>query len=74
MTQMSVKRTDRIRNPTLRSKRGIIDIGQKAARLKWDWVGHVSRKHPHRWVNVSTHTPGVEDAAETGTEKGDEMT
>ena len=51
---LSVKRTDRIRNTTLRSKTGIIDVGNKAARLKWNWAGHVSRMHPDRWANVTT--------------------
>lgn len=24
---------------------GITDVGRKTVRLKWDWVGHVSRMH-----------------------------
>ncbi|KAJ2948721.1 hypothetical protein O0L34_g7979 [Tuta absoluta] len=40
---LGVKKIDRIRNTTLRSKTGIIDVGKKSAKLKWDWAGHVCR-------------------------------
>ncbi|XP_047995316.1 uncharacterized protein LOC125233366 [Leguminivora glycinivorella] len=45
---------DRIRNTTLRSKTRIADVGEKTARLKWDWAGHVCRMHQDRWANIST--------------------
>ena len=51
---LGVKRSDRIRNTTLRSNTGITDVGKKAARLKWDWAGHVSRMQNDRWAKVST--------------------
>ncbi|XP_063619671.1 uncharacterized protein LOC134792332 [Cydia splendana] len=35
---LGVRRTDRIRNTELRSKTGIVDVGMKAAMLKWDWA------------------------------------
>lgn len=51
---LGVTRMDRIRNTTLRSKTGIVDVGRKAAKLKWDWAGHVCRMHRERWANVAT--------------------
>ncbi|KAI8441227.1 hypothetical protein MSG28_014876 [Choristoneura fumiferana] len=51
---LSVKRTDRIRNTTLRSKTCIADVGRETARLKWDWAGHICRMHPKRWAQVTT--------------------
>lgn len=32
---LGVKRAEKIRNATLRSKTGIVDVGNKAAKLKW---------------------------------------
>ena len=51
---LGVKRTDRVRNTTLRSKTRIADVGEKTARLKWDWAGHVCRMHPDRWASQAT--------------------
>ena len=51
---LGVKRIDRIQNTTLRSKTGIVDVGVKTARLKWDWAGHVCRMHPQRWAKLAT--------------------
>ncbi|KAJ8727801.1 hypothetical protein PYW08_016186 [Mythimna loreyi] len=52
-SMLGVKRTDRIRNDVLRSMTGIIDVGKKAARLKWDWAGHVSRMQGDRWASIA---------------------
>ncbi|KAJ2950316.1 hypothetical protein O0L34_g11682 [Tuta absoluta] len=51
---LGVKRMDRVRNTTLRSKTRITDVGKKAAKLKWDWAGHVCRMHPERWAKLTT--------------------
>ncbi|KAJ2937401.1 hypothetical protein O0L34_g19084 [Tuta absoluta] len=51
---LGVKRIDRVRNTTLRSKTGIMDVGKKSAKLKWDWAGHVCRMHPDRWAIIAT--------------------
>ncbi|XP_061723667.1 uncharacterized protein LOC133529882 [Cydia pomonella] len=51
---LGIKLTDRIRNTTLRSKTRIADVGEKTARLKWDWAGHVYRMHPERWASIAT--------------------
>ena len=37
--------SDRIRNTTIRSKIGIVEVGNKTVSLKWQWAGHV-------WVSV----------------------
>lgn len=42
---LGVKRQDKTQNTTLRFNTGIMDIEEKAARLKWDWVGLISRMH-----------------------------
>ncbi|KAI5642043.1 hypothetical protein NE865_05735 [Phthorimaea operculella] len=36
------------------SKAGIIHVGKKSARLKWDWAGHVCRMHPDTWAILAT--------------------
>lgn len=51
---LGVKRQDRVRNTTLLSKTGIIDVAKKAAMLKWDWAGHVNSMHCDRRAIVST--------------------
>ncbi|PZC78256.1 hypothetical protein B5X24_HaOG202328 [Helicoverpa armigera] len=51
---LGIKRTDRIRNTVIRSRTGVADVGQKAATLKWNWAGHVSRMHPERWATIIT--------------------
>ncbi|KAI5652175.1 hypothetical protein NE865_00513 [Phthorimaea operculella] len=43
-----------LKNTTLRSKTRITDVGKKAARLKWDWAGHVCRMHTERWAKIAT--------------------
>ncbi|XP_041981022.1 uncharacterized protein LOC121734476 [Aricia agestis] len=45
---------DRIRNTTLRSKTRLMDVGRKAAGLKRNWAGHVTRMHPDRWARLVT--------------------
>lgn len=53
----------------LRSMTGIVDMGRKAARLKWDCVGHVSWMLPEKWANVPTlGCPRTEGADGTGRE------
>ncbi|PZC72867.1 hypothetical protein B5X24_HaOG210392 [Helicoverpa armigera] len=51
---LGIKRTDRIRNTVIRSRTGVADVGRKAATLKWNWAGHVSRMHPERWATIIT--------------------
>ncbi|KAL0803449.1 hypothetical protein ABMA28_017178 [Loxostege sticticalis] len=51
---LGIRRTDRVRNTTIRSQTGITDISKKTAKLKWEWAGHVSRMHPGRWSQVIT--------------------
>ena len=51
---LGVRRPDRIRNTTLRSKTRITDITEKVANLKWEWAGHVCRMHPERWAKATT--------------------
>nr|XP_049706068.1 uncharacterized protein LOC126056577 [Helicoverpa armigera] len=33
---------------------GVADVGRKAATLKWNWAGQVSRMHPERWATIVT--------------------
>lgn len=56
---LGLKRIDRVRNTVLRSMTGITDVGNKSARLKWDWAGHVSRMPPDSWATI--YTPWVPD-------------
>jgi endonuclease/exonuclease/phosphatase family metal-dependent hydrolase len=51
---LGVKLMDRIRNTTLRSKTQIIDVARKAAKLKWDWAGHVCRMPSELWAKTAT--------------------
>lgn len=47
----------------LHSKTGILDVGIKAAKFKWDWVGHVNTE---RWAKAITEwiPTDTEDDAE----------
>jgi hypothetical protein len=38
----------------LRTKTGIVDVGARTAKLKWDWTGHVCQMHAERWANLAT--------------------
>ncbi|PZC76499.1 hypothetical protein B5X24_HaOG204519 [Helicoverpa armigera] len=38
----------------IRSKTGIVDVGSKSAKLKWDWASHIYRIHPDKWANITT--------------------
>ncbi|KAL0852533.1 hypothetical protein ABMA27_017019 [Loxostege sticticalis] len=51
---LGIKRTDKVRNTSIRSKTGIVDVGVKAAKLKWEWAGHVCRMHPDKWTQIVT--------------------
>ena len=51
---LGVKRTDRIRYPTLRSKTQITDVAKKAAKLKWNWAGYVCWMLNELWVKIVT--------------------
>lgn len=51
---LGVKLTDRVRNTLLRSKTQIADVGVKAAKLKWDWAGHVCRMPDELWARITT--------------------
>ena len=50
---LNVKLTDRIRNTILRSRTQIADVAHKAARLKWDWAGHVCRMPLQLWARIA---------------------
>ena len=50
---LGVKLTDRVRNTILRSKTGIADVAEKAAKLKWDWAGHVCRMPDKLWAQIA---------------------
>ncbi|XP_022832295.1 uncharacterized protein LOC111360566 [Spodoptera litura] len=47
---LGVRLSDRIRNTTLRSTTKIVDVGHKAAGLKWNWAGHVCRMSHERSI------------------------
>ncbi len=51
---LGIKLSDRVRNSDIRSKTGIADVGRKAAKLKWDWAGHVCRMGLERWTKIVT--------------------
>ena len=52
---IGAKRTDRIRNTTLRSITQVTDVGVKTAKLKWECAGYVSRMQTERWAKIVTH-------------------
>lgn len=51
---LGVKLIDRIRNTILRSRTQIADVTQTAAKLKWDWAGHVCRMPDEKWAKTTT--------------------
>uniref|UniRef100_A0A2H1VD89 SFRICE_013508 n=1 Tax=Spodoptera frugiperda TaxID=7108 RepID=A0A2H1VD89_SPOFR len=54
---LGVRLSDRLRNTTLRSMTKIIDVGHKAASLKWSWAGHVCRMSNERWHDSTDWSP-----------------
>ncbi|KAJ2954579.1 hypothetical protein O0L34_g2871 [Tuta absoluta] len=53
-SMLGLKRTDRVRNTILRSKTKISDAAHSAAKLKWDWAGHVCRMPDELWAKITT--------------------
>ena len=45
---------DRIRNEVIRRRSGVVDIGSRIARLKWQWAGHLMRCSDGRWSHKIT--------------------
>ena len=74
---LSVKRTDRIRNTTLRSKTGMIDVAQQGC-PDLNGTGRVTSAFvcilTGGQMSLRNGYLKVEDAAEAGPEKGGEMT
>ncbi|GBP09530.1 Putative uncharacterized transposon-derived protein F52C9.6 [Eumeta japonica] len=50
---LNVKRSDRIKNHTIRKKTNVIDITSKIRRLKWQWAGHMIRGE-EKWSKIVT--------------------
>lgn len=51
---LKIRRTDRIRNTTVRSRTGITDVIDRAKELKWNWAGHIVRLNDDRWTKMTT--------------------
>ena len=51
---LGIRLSDRVRNTLIRSKAGIAHVGNKTARVKWDWAGYICRMHQDRWARVIT--------------------
>ncbi|CAH2211547.1 jg10858 [Pararge aegeria aegeria] len=47
----------RIPNAEIRNRTEIIEIVQRAAALKWSWVGHICRRENGRWGRVTLDWP-----------------
>lgn len=46
---MGITLQDKIRNTEIRKRTGVADVGQRAAKLKWSWAGHIVRQEGERW-------------------------
>jgi hypothetical protein len=40
---------NRIRNQVIRQRTKVTDIAHGISMLKWQWVGHISRRTDNRW-------------------------
>jgi hypothetical protein len=40
---------NRVRNTIIRECTTMVDVGSRAAKLKWAWVGHLCRRCDGRW-------------------------
>ncbi|GBP47350.1 hypothetical protein EVAR_38951_1 [Eumeta japonica] len=50
---LNVKRSDRVKNHTIRKKTNVIDITSKIRRLKWQWARHMIRGE-EKWSKIVT--------------------
>ncbi|CAH2230469.1 jg23194 [Pararge aegeria aegeria] len=46
---LGVSLRDQIRNEEIRRRTRVADIGQRVAKLKWQWAGHIARRTDGRW-------------------------
>lgn len=53
-TMVGVSRTDKIKNEEIQQTTKVIDIVQRVADLKGQWVGHVTRQYPNTWTMFDT--------------------
>lgn len=43
------------RKAEIRYRVKVVDVIERAAELKWSWVGDIARKYPDEWSNSSIH-------------------
>ncbi|CAG9839094.1 unnamed protein product [Diabrotica balteata] len=51
---LGISLRDRIRNIDIRERTKITDVAERIARLKWQWVRHVSRDNHEKWTQRLT--------------------
>jgi len=52
---LGVSLRDKICNEEIRRITKVVDIIERVAELKWQWVGHVARLSVDRWVSKLVH-------------------
>ncbi|XP_044767130.1 uncharacterized protein LOC123323016 [Coccinella septempunctata] len=52
---LGISLRDRKRNEDIRQKTRVIDVIERIAELKWQWVGHVARKDRTHWTYRLVH-------------------
>ena len=46
---LGISLRDKVRNTIIRERTKVVDVGYRAAKLKWAWAGHVCRRGVGRW-------------------------
>lgn len=63
---LGISLRDRKRNEEIRERTKVVDIIERIAELKWQWVGHVARQDQTKWSNRLTHWRPRETKRSTG--------
>ncbi|GBP07527.1 Putative uncharacterized transposon-derived protein F52C9.6 [Eumeta japonica] len=54
-SMMSIRKQDKIKYTTIRSKTQVTDILTKLDQLKWRWTGHILRSNQEKWSKIVTN-------------------
>lgn len=52
---LGISLRDRQRNEDIRQRTRVVDVIERFAELKWQWVGHVARQDQAKWTAKLTH-------------------
>lgn len=63
---LGISLLDRVRNTEIRRRTKVVDIGDRIAKLKWRWAGHLARFGDGRWCKALTEWWPMESTRSRG--------